>query len=199
MNKQKGFSAVEGLMVVLVVAIVGFGGWYVFYSNDNEEKTEQIYIEPEEWIRFVDEDTKIEYDVLEDWTERKPKDLGARIFSADSRIPVYDNATDPVEFIKYNAETNEWSAWRQWYEIGELTEWPYLNLRPTDDMVSGESIVSTAIYDTTDEGGGRKRSGTIRILFTDDQTVREVSIPSIIGSRLTTDADVNRVIDSIKF
>ncbi len=33
MNKQNGFSVVEGLLIVLVIAIVGFGGWYVWNNN----------------------------------------------------------------------------------------------------------------------------------------------------------------------
>jgi hypothetical protein len=41
--RQRGFSLVEGLLIVLVVAVVGFGGWYVWNeSQDNEAEEEQI-------------------------------------------------------------------------------------------------------------------------------------------------------------
>ncbi|HSX18151.1 MAG TPA: hypothetical protein VLE51_02235 [Candidatus Saccharimonadales bacterium] len=39
MNKnQKGFSAVEGLLILVMVGIVGFVGWYVWQAKDKSEK-----------------------------------------------------------------------------------------------------------------------------------------------------------------
>ncbi len=35
MRKQKGFSLVEGLLIVLVIAVVGAGGWYVSVKNND--------------------------------------------------------------------------------------------------------------------------------------------------------------------
>jgi hypothetical protein len=36
MNKnEKGFSLVEGLLVVLIVTVIGFAGWYVLNANKN--------------------------------------------------------------------------------------------------------------------------------------------------------------------
>jgi hypothetical protein len=37
MNMQKGFSLVEGLLIVVVISIVGLGGWYVAGQQDNED------------------------------------------------------------------------------------------------------------------------------------------------------------------
>ena len=39
MNKQKGFTLVEGLLIVLVIVIVGAGGWYVMSRNDDSESS----------------------------------------------------------------------------------------------------------------------------------------------------------------
>jgi len=37
MSKRNGFGAVEGLLVVVILAVVGFGGYYVFNNqNDND-------------------------------------------------------------------------------------------------------------------------------------------------------------------
>lgn len=37
MNKlsrnQKGFTAVEGLLIILILAVIGFGGYYVYHTN----------------------------------------------------------------------------------------------------------------------------------------------------------------------
>ena len=40
MRSQKGFTAVEGLLIFVVVGIVGFAGWYVY---DSGQKTNDIY------------------------------------------------------------------------------------------------------------------------------------------------------------
>lgn len=38
MRKQYGFSAIEGLLVIFVIVIIGFGGWYVLnQSRQNKE------------------------------------------------------------------------------------------------------------------------------------------------------------------
>lgn len=37
MNMQKGFSAFEGLLIVLIVGIVGFGGWYVWSHQKDDD------------------------------------------------------------------------------------------------------------------------------------------------------------------
>ncbi len=37
MKKQNGFSTVEGLIVVIVLAMVGFGGYYVWSQNRNND------------------------------------------------------------------------------------------------------------------------------------------------------------------
>jgi type II secretory pathway pseudopilin PulG len=41
MNTQKGFTLVEGLLIVLVLAIAGFGGWYV-WNQQQDDETEQF-------------------------------------------------------------------------------------------------------------------------------------------------------------
>lgn len=38
-KNQKGFSAVEGLLILIIVGLVGFIGWYVYHTKNNTEAT----------------------------------------------------------------------------------------------------------------------------------------------------------------
>ncbi len=37
MHTQKGFSLIEGLLIVLVISVIGFGGYYVWSQQDDKE------------------------------------------------------------------------------------------------------------------------------------------------------------------
>lgn len=73
-NNQKGFGAVEALIIVVIVGFMGFAGWYIWQKNstkndtaqtnstkqdkdnstkENKDKTEDKYLEIKEWgVRF---------------------------------------------------------------------------------------------------------------------------------------------------
>src|SRR5579871_5801589 len=36
--KQNGFSAIEGLLILVIVGLIGFTGWYVWHSKNNSDK-----------------------------------------------------------------------------------------------------------------------------------------------------------------
>lgn len=38
-KKQLGFSAVEALLLLVIVAMIGFSGWYVWHAKQNADKT----------------------------------------------------------------------------------------------------------------------------------------------------------------
>lgn len=40
-TNQSGFSGVEGLLIIVIVAIVGFAGWWVYKSKNDINKTQQ--------------------------------------------------------------------------------------------------------------------------------------------------------------
>jgi len=56
MSNQKGFSAIEGLLIV--IAVIGFGGWLVWSRNDSQE------ISSNQAVRQIEDDTK--EDIAED-------------------------------------------------------------------------------------------------------------------------------------
>jgi hypothetical protein len=39
MTEQKGFAALEGLLILVIIAIIGGTGWYVMKAKDNTDKT----------------------------------------------------------------------------------------------------------------------------------------------------------------
>lgn len=41
-KNEKGFSAVEGLLIILVVAVIGFGGYYVWHTQHKAKPTAAI-------------------------------------------------------------------------------------------------------------------------------------------------------------
>lgn len=41
-KNEKGFSAVEGLLIILVVAVIGFGGYYVWHTQHKAKPTVAI-------------------------------------------------------------------------------------------------------------------------------------------------------------
>ena len=80
MNTQKGFTLVEGLLIFLVVAVVCFGGYYIWSQNqDNEvEQTETTQQEEAEQQNNQDEDDSIEKvsTIPEGWIEYENSELG---------------------------------------------------------------------------------------------------------------------------
>ena len=44
MNKQKGFSLVEGLLIILIVSVVSFAGYTVWNNNQEDEATETTQV-----------------------------------------------------------------------------------------------------------------------------------------------------------
>lgn len=36
-NNQKGFTAVEGLLIILILAVIGFGSYYVYHANHKDK------------------------------------------------------------------------------------------------------------------------------------------------------------------
>lgn len=47
-NTQKGFSLVEGLLILIVVGIIGFGGYYAWSQNKDESSSEVSTSTPDE-------------------------------------------------------------------------------------------------------------------------------------------------------
>jgi type II secretory pathway pseudopilin PulG len=65
MNKQKGFTLVEGLLIVLIVSFICFAGYYVWNQNQ-EEETETFNTVQQENQEIKEENNKADDTVVEE-------------------------------------------------------------------------------------------------------------------------------------
>lgn len=88
--KQKGFSLVEGLLLVLILLIVGFGGYYVWSQNkvsedENEQPTTVQQDEEEQDSNLNNKDTSLEQTpkTPNGWAIYENNDMGFSLFYPD--------------------------------------------------------------------------------------------------------------------
>lgn len=152
MTKQSGFSVVEVLLIVSVVGIIGFGGWYVWDKNqdDNPEQTNTTQqqpnnIEPNNEPVAIEEakDPNQGYLVLEEWGLRFkiPDDL------TDVEYQIHEDTASffakPVDFdVEYRNDYDELfldedsDRYYYKYDMGKL----YRSASPTIVNVVGDEI-----------------------------------------------------------
>ena len=68
MGKQKGFSTVEAIIIIVVVGLVGFLGWWVYKSQSKSESEQSQTSNQQEEQTNVDETA--------DWKSYSNADLG---------------------------------------------------------------------------------------------------------------------------
>lgn len=122
MKKQSGFSVVEGLVIVLVIAVVGFGGWYVWSQNNDDTQSNDTVTS----ISSYEECAAAGYPILESYPEQCSVPDGPT-FTRELTVEEQNTpepSEDPQEivipegWIKYNEQVfglgflvpEEWSA-----------------------------------------------------------------------------------------
>ena len=104
MNKQKGFSLVEGLLIVLILCVVGFAGYTVWNDNqdDDSEQTDTVQQEstqqsveqpsdpseeapsiPEGWVKYENEELGISFNHTSEWGNIIEKDFDGGIIKVE--------------------------------------------------------------------------------------------------------------------
>jgi len=73
MNKQRGFTFVEGLIIVLILSVVGSAGYIVWNNNQDDEVTNKITVEDVETIDSSQKET-IEIENRGTYTLQEPTD-----------------------------------------------------------------------------------------------------------------------------
>src|SRR6185295_12795879 len=56
-KKQSGFSAIEAIIIVVVIAVLGFGGWFVWSKKHNDTDNKQTSAQTQTTPQKVEEKT----------------------------------------------------------------------------------------------------------------------------------------------
>lgn len=114
MKKQNGFSAVEGLLIILVIALIGFGGWYEWKHDDqkpaeNLVSTQETNVAssgsddqpaaPEDWKQYTNQDFNLSFYHPSDWSVNvKPYgELSLALLSPDYSAPLNEAGNNTIE------------------------------------------------------------------------------------------------------
>lgn len=74
-NNQKGFGAVEALVIVLILGLIGFGGWYIWHkSQKNEPSPSNAHSKDRDSSKGQTEEAS--YNVPEGYTVYEDKESG---------------------------------------------------------------------------------------------------------------------------
>ena len=86
MKKQFGFTALEGLLVLVIVGIVGFAGWYVYnannktqdsYANADNANTSTVSAKKDpakDWQTVTANDKSFSFKMPKEWVSLKESD-----------------------------------------------------------------------------------------------------------------------------
>ncbi len=155
MKKNSGFTAFEGLVILAVFSIVGFGAWYVWstrFKDDSGTKKSQQYS-----ITTFEECAAAGYPVMESYPEQCAIPGGesfVRILSensASTEVPEvdlveYNNADAHVKFSYPETWTHEIQS--ESYDKGKLEEVEGIIISPTGTRI-------TWSYGIGGKGGGQ--------------------------------------------
>lgn len=130
-KNNKGFGALGFIVVIMVLLVLGFGGWAVLRSqNSNTEKqeTESAYspVVPEGWVvpNLYDARNFVKYSVPASWNvpvdgfdveiDVRPVYMGIKYGMGEPLLAKYINTEDVFRNVKLNADTGFYT------EVGDL-------------------------------------------------------------------------------
>lgn len=182
MNKQKGFSAVEGLVIVLVLTIVGFGGWYIWDQNQDDEPTTTSQAETAQDEVSSDEsapsDESRQYSG-DGFSFTYPAELRDYFDKSSTEGPVTISTANGYEIggafgnkITYEADDARWV-------VSELGRFPGNDsVGDVFELPNTPSTTDVVVYDYT-EGDGPFSSTTL--LFVSGENMISVAMPDVCG------------------
>lgn len=163
-KNQRGFTVVEGLLILVIVGIIGGVGYFVWKQQDSNSSTVADSTEslPEEVkAPVIITESDVTYTADPSWSGQ----VIVKIYNVGEDMPV--NYGAPVA-VRYNPTANTWET----YQSGE---------KRSDSIVSDSSVLvmdnlKTATY-TTGDG----TTGELRIVFVKDKSVIQVALPPVDG------------------
>lgn len=112
MKKQSGFTLVEGLLIVLIIAVVSFAGYYVWQKQNSSDDAE-IDSAPTSQNSQIDENQQIEeststddIDISADWVRLTSGNNGFSIKIANGMTGFNDSTSDFIIVRSYSADNS---------------------------------------------------------------------------------------------
>ncbi len=99
-NDHKGFTAVEGLLILLIVCVLGFAGWFVWHHNQQKEsaKSPSVEIPGDQvahgnptWAKYVDTNFGFSFMYPKEWGSSSVKDSSVKSKSGKAYDVVFSN------------------------------------------------------------------------------------------------------------
>jgi len=204
MNNQKGFTVVEGLLILLILTVIGFAGYTVWNNNqdDSSDSNEATQSQSEDSQK---EDTSTKSEV----TEEDSAPEGWKTYTGDIFSFIYPEAWDGLDdlaedwqpavtstasghnvgggfgpVLGYNGEDSKWY-------IEELGRFP--GDRKVGDEFDLESRTSTSGVTVYDYTSGDGPFSSTALLFVSGDMMVTVGLPSVCdGSECATESTYKR-------
>lgn len=183
-KNEKGFSAVEALLLVVIIGVISGVGWFVWKQratkalNAGTYLTQKAQVEPETaktpavqedqvctvvtqkgWITKTDQASRVSYAVDSSW----PDETKVTVYKVGQDIPVGYGA--PVS-VRFNPSSKAWEE----YELGD---------KRTNHIVKDASAKVSGSLPTAILVTGDGPSSEIRILFVKDSQVIQIALPAV--------------------
>ncbi len=215
-RNQKGFSAVEGLLIVLVLVVVGFGGYYV-WSKQKAKKTIQqssasnTQTPVEEGVEVTETSTETTYQsklypslsftVPAGWRVEEPKAYDESTWgpgSADSKINIIKaDSTLTLDFSTIRATGFEGYTCYKYANLKQVKEYTY-RFTDKEGLTQYRNGVSEANEDWTDSSTGEYSHSedanpnycvAFPYIATHESTLNKSDYPDSIFNSVSTDKD----------
>lgn len=207
-NNQSGYGLVEGLLILLVLSVIGFGGYYVWNQNSEKEqlqtsqsettesesdetKSTESFVLPDNWKTVSENGITLSYPIAWDNTDEEYQRLKVNGLLEGNRIYVGFGAPYGYEYVEGN-------TWKNVSSVEGEDAW---NKPPTNADVNVKGSSSTIILSSGDGGCSGSKIGfaysgklySVSLPWEcDDETHGSAGIDSEVVAR-----DLDKVISSI--
>lgn len=143
-QNQQGFTLVETLLIILIVAVIGFGGYYVWHSQHTSSSTTTKSTAPAGWKTYISTTDKFSTVYPATWTYTASSSKANTIYASDSNINVFSVDFSPPA-PKTRTSTPEGPS-SPYYEVGVINESVAQELQDDEKvLVTGNNGTGSAV------------------------------------------------------
>jgi type II secretory pathway pseudopilin PulG len=141
MYKQKGFTLVEGLLIVLIVSVVGFAGYTVWNNQQNNDNSNTATLNDAPNIS-QEELTEVQTVSLDEWVEstKESKNGEKYYYSKDGNANLVIYSQNPRIYYSSNAPVYCEFNGNQWANYSDFNGQGYIIDASTDACDSVKTI-----------------------------------------------------------